>query len=326
MFDVSVVIVNWNTKKLLHDCVDSICKNTQDVSVEIIVVDNCSTDGSVEMLEAEYKDRVILIKNHENMGFAKANNQGFLKCRGRYICLVNSDTVTFERCLDRMARYMDAHPKVGMLGPKTLSRDGSVQKSCQKLPSLWNALCQALYLHRLFPKTAFFSSVVMEYFDHLETIKCDSLQACYLMVRREALEQVGPLDESYYFYAEDKDWCKRFRKANWENVFYPEAEAIHYGGESSKKAPVHFAVEKCKADFLYWSKHYGVVKNLLYRAIYTTQNLLRIIAWSVLFVLRPRYRLGLQENIKRATACLVYTLQTAIWRSDNEKRKPICSV
>lgn len=303
--DVSVIIVNWNTRQLLLDAVSSIYESTHAVSFEILVVDNYSSDGSPEAVGKAFPG-VRLICNDDNHGFSKANNIGIRVSNGRYVCLVNSDTKTLDGCLDKMVHYMDLHPEVGVLGPKTLNGDMSLRKNCQRLPTLWNRFCHAMYLHKIFPNVPFFENVFMIHFDHQSTIECQSLPGCYLMLRREAMDQVGLLDEAYFIYAEDKDWCKRFSDADWKIVFLHEAEAVHYAKRSSAAAPVRFILEKCKADFYYWKKHHSWISNQIMYLIFLLHQIIRITGWSLLYICRPRKREELGMALKGAFSSIGY--------------------
>ena len=157
MPDVSVIIVNWNTRELLLACIRSIRQHTGSVSLEIIVVDNASSDGSQEALLQAFPE-VVLIQNTENLGFARANNIGIKAAQGDYLCLVNSDVEVKPQCVDRMKAYMDSNPDIGIMGPKIYYPNGAVQDSCKKFPSLWNRFCMATFLHKLMPGFKVFAS------------------------------------------------------------------------------------------------------------------------------------------------------------------------
>ena len=302
MIDISAIIVNWNTKRLLMDCIHSIINETKEYKIEIIVVDNCSADGSPEEVKQKFPE-VKLIVNDRNLGFSKANNIGIRKSTGKYICLVNSDIKVLAGCLDRMCGYMDKHPAIGMLGPKAYNKDFVLQHTCREFPTLWSLMCQASFLTNLFPASKLFKDSFMTYFDHNTVRRIEALSGCFLMVRRTALDEVGLLDEKFFIYAEDVDWCKRFYKAGWDIVFYPEAEIIHYGSASSSAAPVRFILEMLKANFQYWEKYHGRVSQFLHILINIYHSLIRI---KVLFVssliskaIRGKYKLKLNEHVAR---------------------------
>ena len=303
--DVSIIIVSWNTQAMLGRCIESICTNTKNITSEIIVVDNASSDGSAETVEKEFP-QVKLIRNEENLGFAKANNIGIRESTGRYIYLVNSDVIVLDNCIDGLIKFMDKNPLVGMAGPRILNPDHTLQCSCRHFPSAWNNLCQVLGLNYVFPKSAFFSEPMMKYWPHDVERKVDVLSGCFWMVRREALDEVGLLDERFFFYGEDIDWCKRFHKAEWDVMFYPGAEAIHFGWASSNNAPIRFYIEMQKADLQYWRKYHGNLGRLTYWIIILVRQLLRIPVFAFMYVFRAKNRDTARFKLNRAHACICF--------------------
>jgi GT2 family glycosyltransferase len=287
--DVSIIIVNWNTRKLLQNCLKSVYERTGDVKYEVIVVDNGSTDDSVEMVKKNFP-QVNIIENAENLGFARANNIGIQTSKGRYICLINSDITLLDDCIGKLISFMDSRPAVGITGPKILNSDRTIQHSCRHFPSIWNNLCQSLGLNHLFPKSAFFSDWIMDYWGHDSIRSVDALSGCFLMVRRKALEEVGLLDEDFFIYGEDLDWCRRFRKASWDIVFYPETEATHLIGASSANAPIKFYLELQKAGLQYWRKHHGRIGRVSYAAVILIRETIRVIARGIQYIFRPSQR------------------------------------
>jgi GT2 family glycosyltransferase len=287
--DISIVILNWNTKRLLLECMRSIVATACDRRIEMIVVDNGSTDGSAEAIEHAYPDCTI-IRNDRNIGFAAANNKGIRVSAGRYICLVNSDIVVLDNCLDMLCTYMDAHPCAGMIGPQVLNRDLSIQPSCTDFPSVRNVLTRALCLDILFPRIRWCRSRFMKPTEHTATKLVPALSGCFLMIRSAAIEQVGLLDERFFIYKEDVDWCKAFGDHGWDRVFYPEAKVIHYGGATSAAAPARFVREMERADLQYWRKHHTRVQANIARAISIIHSATRLFAWVVVCCFRFRNR------------------------------------
>lgn len=292
MIDISVIIVNWNTKALLLDCVESLYQTTRKSSLEIIVVDNASADGSVVALRERFP-KVQIIVNEDNLGFAKANNIGIKKAKGLYVCLVNSDVKALDGVLDKMRTYMESHPEIGALAPKTFFGDMQIQKNCREFPTLRNVFCEAFFLNKLFPKIAFFRGRDMVRCDYDAVMEIEALSGCFLMVRQEVIEQVGGLDERFFFYSEDVDWCKRIHDAGWKLVHYPEAEAIHFGYGSSSSAPIRFQIEMLKANWQYWRKHKNILECLVFRLIELIGTLGRAVAW---------FAISLVESKRRSTA------------------------
>ena len=228
MVNISIIIPSWNAKKYLQTCIESTIRETQNYKTEIIVVDNASTDGSVELVKEQFQ-HVKLICNDANLGFATANNIGIKNSSGKYIFLINSDVKVLNGTIGLMLAYMNEHPEIGMLGPQILDSNGNIQRSCMGFPTLWNTFCRALALDTLFPKSKLFGGYMMTFWPHDSIRDVNVINGCFWMVKREALDEVGLLDERFFIYAEDKDWCKRFWDAGWKVVYFPEAKAIHYG-------------------------------------------------------------------------------------------------
>jgi len=274
--DISFIVVNWNTKDYLSKCLKSIYDNIGNINAEIILVDNGSTDGS-DKLAIEQFQSIKLINNKNNLGFAKATNIGIVESKGRYICIINSDVVVLEGCIRRLLKYMENNRNIGIIGPKVLNPDMTLQFTCKEFPNLWNTFCRAVALDKLFPKSKVFGSFFMTYFNYNYIKKVDVLTGCFWMVRKRSIVDVGLLDERFFIYAEDKDWCKRFKDKNWDVIYFPEAKIIHFGGSSSSKAPERFYIEMYKANIKYWQKHYSCISNIFYKLITYCHHLARII-------------------------------------------------
>lgn len=255
MPDLSVIIVNWNVRDLLRRCLHSILANVPGGQLEIIVVDNGSTDGSVEMVRTEFP-MVRLIANPDNRGFPAANNQGLEVARGRYVLLLNPDTEVVGDALATMAAFADAHPDVGIVGPQLLNPDGSVQSSRRRFPTLLTALFESTWLQPYAPRRLLEHYYVLDRPDD-EVQDVDWVTGAALMARREAAEQVGPLDEGFFMYSEELDWCRRFREAGWRVVYLPTARIVHHVGKSSEQVlparHIHFQTSKVR----YFRKYYG---------------------------------------------------------------------
>ena len=307
MVDLSIVIVSWNAKKFLLDCIGSIERGLGNRTHETIVVDNGSTDGSPEAVEAEFPE-VKVIRNGENLGFARANNIGIEAAEGRCLALINSDVLVLPACFDRLVGFLDSEPKCAVAGPRILNEDRSLQPSCREFPSLRISLCRMLALDTLFPRSRFFGGSFMTYWDHGEIREVDVLSGCFWMIRREAIESVGLLDEGFFIYGEDLDWCKRFREDGWKLLFYPEAEAIHFGGASSANAPVRFFIEQEKANLRYWRKHHGRVGQLAQGTILFVHQMLRLVPNTLLYVLNPAKRERRAFGIRRSAACISWLM------------------
>lgn len=272
--DISVVIVGWNARHYLELCLESLEAAPPRRSIETLVVDNASTDGSAEMIETRFP-WVKLIKSGENLGFAKGNNLAIRQCHGRYVALVNPDVIVFPGCLDALADFLDQNPKVGNVGPRVFEPDMSMQSTCRRFPTLWNNFCDATGLATRFKNSRFFAGEHMFYFSHDRTLKVDVLVGCFSFIRREAFDAVGLLDEKMFMYGDDVDWCRRCWKAGWEVVFYPGAQAIHDRGKTTAPYPVRFAVAQQRSVLYYWSKYYGLFGRLGIGSIILFHHLLR---------------------------------------------------
>jgi GT2 family glycosyltransferase len=254
--DISVIIVGWNAKRYLELCLQSLADAPPRRSVEVIVVDNASSDGSAEMVEVKFPD-VKLIRSNENLGFSKGNNVGIRQCQGRYIALVNPDVIVFPDCLDALADFLDQNPKVGNVGPRVLNPDMTMQSTCRRSPTLWNNLCSATGIATKFKNSKFFAGEHMFYFPHDRTLPVDVLVGCFSMIRRETFDEVGLLDEDLFMYGDDIDWCRRCWQAGWQVVFFPGAKAIHDRGKITAPYPVRFAVAQQNSVLHYWKKHHS---------------------------------------------------------------------
>jgi len=304
---VSIVIVTWNGKRYAIECLESLEIESATLPVEIIVVDNCSTDGTPEAIRLQFPD-VTLIENHANLGFAKANNIGMAESRGKYVCLINSDVVVPPGCLERMVEFIEARPEIGVLGPRMLSPNGRTGESVMMLPTVWNTLCCALSLDTIFPGSAFFRGFDMKAYPYDSVDIVEVLTGWFWMVRRKALQMVGGLDEQFFMYGEDIDWCHRFGAAGWRVVFYPDAAALHYGGASSELAPARFYVEMRRANLQYFRKYYGTHGVLGYRTAVWIHELLRILGYSALYAWKRPRRREAAFKVRRSIACMRWLL------------------
>ena len=257
MMDVSIIIVSWNTRAYLKQCLESVRVANSQCVQEVIVVDNASADGSPEMVEKEFPE-VRLIRAGSNLGFARGNNLAMTYARGNMFALVNSDALVHVGCLDTLAAFLHANSEVGLVGPRVIGGDGRLQRTCRRLPGVWNTFCRTIALDRVLPNWPLFSGYELTDRDHEVRREVDVLSGCFCMARREAVDAIGGLDEQFFFYGEDIDWCKRFADAGWKVVFFPEANATHFGGGSTANAPLRYSIEILRATLKYWRKHYGV--------------------------------------------------------------------
>jgi GT2 family glycosyltransferase len=302
MKNLSIIIVTWNGKKFVDECLESLRAFAEDPGVEIFVVDNCSTDGTRELVRESYP-KVVLIQNQTNVGFARANNIGIGQSSGKYVALINSDVRVLPGCIEKLIDYMNSHPRIGVLGPRMLGASGKSSRSYMSAPTLWRCFCRALALDVLFPGSKALGSYTMPYLKRDRIAEVDVLNGWFWMTRREALDQVGLLDETFFMYGEDIDWCKRFRDGGWNVVYFPEAESIHYGGASSAKAPVRFYVEMQRANYQYWQKHFSRPSQFGFLGIVALHQVLRIMLFGLgMAVGSDRSEAG--YKVERSMACL----------------------
>ena len=253
---LSIVVVNYNKGPLLLACLDSVYKNAGDLQLEVIVVDNASADGIAAILPARYSE-IRLILNSANRGFAKATNQGLAVAQGPYILLLNPDAVILEGAPQVMMSYLKMNPDVGAVGPQMVGPDGTIQLSCRSFPGYSTALFgHYSLLTRWFPRNPLSRYYLLSDWDHKTVRQVDWVSGACLMTRRDVLERVGLLDERFFLFNEDVDWCKRIRDAGWEVVYLPEARVVHHIGASKDKVPSALVIARHRGMIHYYRKHH----------------------------------------------------------------------
>ncbi|MCX7983452.1 MAG: glycosyltransferase [Bacteroidetes bacterium] len=261
--DVSVIIVNYNVKDFLQQTLLSLQKSLKNLSFEIIVIDNASDDGSAAMVRQKYPG-VILIENTENVGFARANNQAFKRARGKYIFLLNPDTLVQENTVRVLYDFMESHPDAGAIGCKILNPDGSLQLSCRRsIPTPWVAFTKIIGLSSLFPRSRIFGRYNLTFLDPNETYIVEALSGSCMFVRREVYEHLGGFDETFYMYGEDLDFCYRIRKAGWNLYYVHTTQIVHYKGESTKRSSIDERKVFYEAMRIFVEKHFNFVPLLV---------------------------------------------------------------
>jgi GT2 family glycosyltransferase len=305
--DLSVCILSWNTRDLLRRCLASIYDPTDSEvqsalthaglaaapvpagapvaallasgrgplaqedetaaqRVEILVFDNASSDGSAEMVAAEFP-RARLHRSDTNLGFPGGNNAGYALSRGRYFLLLNSDTVVAPGAFEELVRFADARPRAGIVGPRVLNPDGSIQMSCRRFPTLGAGLFRNTPLGKLFPNNRYTRDYLMADWSHDVERAVDWVSGCALMARREMIDEIGLLDEGFFMYCEDVDWCYRAGKAGWEVLYAPRATIIHEIGRSTDQAVNRMIVQFHKSMYRFFRKHYAATSHPLFRAV-----------------------------------------------------------
>lgn len=260
--NLSIIIVNWNTRALLAQCLESVYTHSPDGEFEVFVVDNASTDGSAQMVRERFP-QVQMIENSENVGFARANNQAIRLARGGYVLLLNSDAIVLPGAISAMVTFMKQHEMIGVLGPALLDEEENVQLSWARFPTIWSELRGVHHRDR----EPFLDSIQSG--QPVEAYQVDWMAGACLLVRRETIDQVGLMDERFFLYSEETDWCWRIKAAGWHNVYYSQARVVHFEGSSSAQdlPRTYFCLHHSK--ILYMQKHFGVWRAALLRIGFT---------------------------------------------------------
>jgi hypothetical protein len=273
--DLTIILVNWNTCALLRDCLHSVADCTADLRLETIVVDNGSTDPSLAMLEREFPGLTV-IANTTNRGFAAANNQGLAVAQGRHVLLLNTDTLVRGDVLAAAVAWLDAHPGAGMLGPRVLNADGTVQDSVKGWPGFGYLVRQTLGMSRRRAPNLGLTGEA----------RVPTVSGCAMFVRRAAVAEVGPLDEAFFFYAEETDWCRRFAAAGWGVHFAPLGEIVHFGGGAARRLDHQRDVLLTEGTVRLHRKHGGIAAGLACYALLWLFNASRAALWAALALAR----------------------------------------
>jgi len=254
---ISISIVSYNSLSFLKECLNSILENPPGLRYEIIVTDNASSDGTAEFLRKNYPE-VTLILNSRNIGFAAANNKAIRKSHSKYVLLINSDCKVYRNSLDNLIEFMERNPEAGIAGPKIINSDGTVQLSCRKFPSIFNAAVHTI-LGDVFPQNPFSKRYKLADIPRDKPFKVDWVSGSCMIIRRKALEDTGLLDEKYFMYVEDLDICYRMWQKDWMVYYYPQAEIMHYiagSGGSSGLSKIKSSFRMQKSVFYFFWKNY----------------------------------------------------------------------
>ena len=255
--DLSVIIVSYNVRYFLEQCLISVRRASENLDCEVFVVDNNSTDGSCSMVSREFPE-TILIMNNENRGFSAANNQALKSASGRYILLLNPDTIVEENTFKSCISFMDNHPDAGATGVRMINGKGKLlPESKRALPTPRTAFFKMSGLSFLFPKSRFFNRYYLGHLDTLETTKADIISGAFMFLRSDAVRKTGLLDEEFFMYGEDVDYSYRLQKAGYNNYYFPGAKIIHYKGESTKKENLNTVVNFYRAMLIFVRKHFS---------------------------------------------------------------------
>ncbi len=284
--DLSIIIVNWKVKDLLEKCLKSIFEQTKNISFEVFVVDNASGDGSVEMVREKFP-QVDLTSSAENLGFAKGNNLAIKKAAGKYILLLNPDTEILDNAFEKMVRFMDVHPECGIAGCKLLNSDLSLQPSVRAFPDLASQVFILLKIHHLLPHSKTMYKYLVQDFDYERLEEADQVMGAFMMIRREVFDKIGLMDENFWLWFEEVDFCKRAKDAGWKILYTPEAKIIHLYGQSFKQT---LSVQKQKVlnrSLSYYFKKHGTKGEWLVIQLIRPASI--VLAWLVqIFKIKPQ--------------------------------------
>lgn len=256
---LSIVIVNYNTKTLLKQCLKSVFAS-KEIPIKVYVVDNASTDGSIDLVKKDFP-QATLINNKENLGFSKANNQALRLVDSKYVLLLNSDTVVLPETFKVMVDFMENHQKVGVSTCRVELPNGKLDRACRRsFPTPARSLWHMLFLSKVFPKNSLFAQYNLTFLPEHKTYEIDCPMGAFFLVRKEAIDRVGFLDEDFFMYGEDIDWAYRFKKDGWKIMYHPATKIIHYKKASwgSKRNPV-LVKEFHRAMHIFYHKHYSLI-------------------------------------------------------------------
>ena len=257
--DLTTIIINYNTSHLLHKCIDSLRNAALKISMNIVIVDNSSSDESVSVLQRDFAD-CKLITNDINVGFGRANNQCIPFIKGKYVLLLNTDAFVSEDTIKKTIQYMDDNERCGILGVRLLGRDDYLQPSCRFFPTPLNIFLQRTGFKKFFPKTQLIDDMS---WDHNSARQCDWVPGCYYLIRQEVIENVGLFDPRYFLYYEEVDHCFATNKAGWEVHYFPDTSVVHIGGESAKSDSdltsrgKQVEVLQIESELLFFRKNHG---------------------------------------------------------------------
>lgn len=279
--DVSIILVNWNTRDLLKECISSIFAQTKS-NFEIFVVDNASDDESAQMVR-NYFPTVKLIENSQNLGFAAATNQAINVCQGKYIFLLNPDTKILDHAIDKLIAILNQNDQVGLVACKLLNRDFSVQTNVGKFYSFWNTLFTNPVISKFSNPIKLISNKQISSSNHVSDQEIDWARSSALMIRKRAMDQAGYFDEQFYIYGEELDLCWRLKHFGWKLLFHPNAEILHYGKASSNQRKAEMFIQNNKSFYIFLKKNYPLYSYYLFRTRNIFYMFLKILGFSLLF-------------------------------------------
>jgi GT2 family glycosyltransferase len=311
-YDLSVVIVSFNTREVLRRCLNALAEEIKQLSAEVFVVDNASRDGSVEMVASDFPE-VRLLQPGVNLGFAAANNLAFPAAQGKYLVLLNSDAFLLPSALKQAIEHMDRQPGTGLAGGRLVGEDGSWQPSARQFPSLLNDFLSFSGLAHRFRKSRFWGRADRTWADPLEAAPVDWVPGAFSIIRASVLEQMGGFDNSFFLYYEEVDLCRRIKAAGYAVRYLPDVVVVHLGGESSKsmenavrsRTGAQLALWRLRSGYLYYRKHHGGAAWRIMALEYS---------WHWMRFVRNRVSGGAARSEKASESQTMMTLARQAWR------------
>jgi len=299
MNELSIIIVSWNCKDYLRRCLESISKFPPGCSYDIILIDNASSDGTVEMVQTSFPG-IKLIINDSNRGFAAANNVALKHFISQFYLLLNPDTEVYDNSIQSLIDIAKRNTEVWGIGPAIINGDGSPQRTGVRFPNNWNIFSESLFLDKLFPHSKLFGRHRQLYHNPNIERELDYVKGSCILLHNEAIKKIGFLDEDYFMYFEETDWCYRVRKAGKCILYSPLATIKHYGGGEFGHFDKHKIIHYHKSLLLFYHKHYSALRSFTLRNILIIRSLIRLCIWSIIFILQPSMRK------RAASACRGY--------------------
>lgn len=295
---LSICIVTLNAQQYLRNCLESIKSQTGNLNYEIIIVDNASTDNTLEMLKENYPEIKVIV-NKQNLGFTKPNNQAIRISKAeKYILLLNPDTILYESSLQNLVDFAEQHPDAGIIGPKVLNDDGTFQKHCKRGEGRpWETFTYFLGLSKFFPEVKFFSGYLQTHLNENLTHEVPAISGCCMLIRRATLDTIGSLDEDLFAYQEDTEYCVRARKAGWKVYYTPSAHITHLGGKGGSRAQPYKAIYKWHHSYyIYYNKHLAKDYFFLFNWFYYLVMLLKLCLTLLINLFRREKYAGPNRN------------------------------
>lgn len=306
---LSIIVVNWNTREITRNCLQSVREKVTGISCEVIVVDNASSDVSVEMVRSEFPE-VRLIINDENLGFGRANNQGMRVARGRYFLLLNSDTIVIDDSIQRLVSFMESSPQIGIAGCKLLFEDLTLQGSCARFSSIKLALLEDLMLYKFMSRRRQGEVLLNGYWAHDRTRDVDAVWGAAMLVRREVFDETTGFDERIFMYGEDVEWCMRVRDLGWRITFAHDCRIVHLEHKSAEIMYGDERVDLChKRAYEIYAARYGVVAMTVLMLIKTVGALIRVCYFGLRAMARSRAKDYFSTQAKFYNRSLKYHLR-----------------